>query len=72
MENPRKVNWKAMKWVLWYLKGTNNYCVIYNHGSDLVCKYLNSYFAADLDKRRLTLGYVLSLASGVITWISKL
>ena len=27
MSNPRKEHWNAVKWILWYLKGTSNMCL---------------------------------------------
>jgi hypothetical protein len=52
MENPGK----AVKWVLWYFRGMS---ITYNGCSDLVCGYVDSELAGDLDKRRSTSGYVL-------------
>jgi hypothetical protein len=72
MENPGKEHWAAMKWVLRYLRGTSDYCITYNGGRELVCGYVDSDFAGDLDKRRLTSGYIFTLASGAISWMSKL
>jgi hypothetical protein len=61
-----------VKWVLQYLRGTSDYCITYNYGCELVCGYVDSDFAGDLDKRRLTSGYVFTLAGGSISWMSKL
>ena len=43
MENLGNEHWKIMKWVLWYIRGTGNYCITYNGCSDLVCSYVDSY-----------------------------
>ena len=72
MENPGKEHWATMKWVLRYLKGTNDYCITYNSGCELVYGYVDSDFAGDLDKRRSTSGYVFTLAGGAISWMSNL
>jgi hypothetical protein len=72
MENPGKEHWAAVKWVLRYLRGTSDYCITYNSGRELVCGYVDSDFAGDLDKRRSTSGYVFTLAGGAISWMSKL
>jgi hypothetical protein len=61
-----------VKWVLRYLRGTSDYCITYNCGCELVYGYVDSDFAGDLDKRRLTSGYVFTLAGGSISWMSKL
>jgi hypothetical protein len=52
MENLGKEHWPPMKWVLRYLRGTSNYSITYDGSTNLVCSYVNSYFAGDLDKRR--------------------
>ena len=72
MANPSKEHWAVVKWVLWYLRGTSDYCITYNSGHELVCGYVDSDFAGDMDKRRLTSGYVFTLAGGAISWMSKL
>ena len=61
-----------MKWVLRYLRGRSDYCITFNSGYELVCGYVDSDFAGDLDKRRLTSGYVFTFAGGAISWMSKL
>ena len=58
MENPGKEHWATVKWVLRYLRGTSDYCITYNSGHELVCGYVDSNFAGDLDKMRSTSGYV--------------
>jgi ATP-binding cassette subfamily B (MDR/TAP) protein 1 len=72
MENPGKEHQATVKWVLQYLRGTSDYCITYNCGCELVYGYVDSNFAGDLDKRRLTSGYVFTLAGGSIRWMSKL
>jgi hypothetical protein len=72
MENSGKEHWATVKWVLRYLRGTSDYCITDNNGCELVCGYVDSNFAGDLDKRRSTSGYVFSLAGGAISWMSKL
>ena len=66
MENPRKEHWEAVKWVLRYAKGTNNYCITFDGSSDDVCGNVDWDFAGDLDKRISTPGYVFTLAGGPI------
>ena len=72
MENPDKERWATMKLVLRYLRGTSDYCITYNDGCELVCGYVDYDFAGDSDKRRSTSGYVFTLPSGAISWMSKL
>jgi hypothetical protein len=72
MENPGKEHWAAVKWVLRYLRGTSDHCITYNSGCELVCGYVDSNFASDLDKRRSNSWYVFTLVGGVISQMSKL
>ena len=36
MENPGKEHWNAVKWVLWYIRGTSDYCITFNNNSDYI------------------------------------
>ena len=72
MANLGKEHWAVVKWVLWYLKGTSNYCITDNGCSDSVCGYVDSDFVGDLDKRRSASGYVFTLVGGEISWMLKL
>jgi hypothetical protein len=72
MENLGKEHWATVKWVFRYLRGTHDYCITYNNGRELVCGYVDSDFAGDLDKRRSTSGYVFTLVGGAISWMSKI
>ena len=72
MENLVKEYWVAMKLVLQYLRRKSNYCITFDGCSDEVYGYVDSDFVGDLDKRRSTSRYVFTLASGAISWMSKL
>ena len=72
MENPSKEHWVAVKWVLRYLRGTSDYCITFNNNSDSRCGFVDLDFAGDLDKRRSNSSYVFTLASGAISWMSKI
>nr|GEZ03795.1 hypothetical protein [Tanacetum cinerariifolium] len=50
MDNPGKAHWKAVKWILRYLKGALNICLVYDgkgHGDGLV-GYADSDYSDDL------------------------
>eukprot|EP00253_Pinus_taeda_P007470 PITA_07470 len=72
MANPGEEQWRAVKWVLRYLRGTSDHCIIFNGSEGSFCGYVDVDYAGDLDKRRSTTGYVFTLASGAISWMSKL
>ena len=71
MANLGKDHWNVVKWVLWYLRGTSDYCITFNNNSDYVCGFVDSDFKGDLVKRMSTSGYVFTLAGGAISWMSK-
>jgi len=72
MENPGEEHWRAVKWVLRYLRGTSNHCIIFNGSEGSVYGYVDGDYACDLGKRRSIVGYVFTLAGGAISWMSKL
>jgi hypothetical protein len=74
MANPGKQNWNAVKWIFRYLKGTIDYGITFvKQKSDLsVVGYVDADYARDLDDRRLTTGYVFTLAEGPICWKSMI
>lgn len=69
--NPGMEHWKAIKWVLRYLKGTRNHHIQYRKDGGLLQGYSNADWAGNLDDRRSTTGYVFLLGGGSISWNSK-
>ena len=72
MANPGKEHWQAVKWVLRYLRGTRDHCIVFDGSEGSVCGYVDADYAGDLDKRRSTTGYVFTLGGGAISWMSKI
>ena len=72
MTNQSEEHWQEMKWVLRYLRGTSDHCIIFNGSEGSVYGYVDVDYTGDLDKRRSTTGYVFTLAGGAISWMSKL
>ena len=69
--NPGREHWKAIKRIMRYLKGTMDYCLVYQ-GSELrLVGYSNADWGGDRDQRKSTSGYVFLLNKGVISWCSK-
>jgi len=71
MANSRKVHWKAVKWILRYLRGTTNIGLVYDKGSGVnshVIGYVDSDYAGDLDKRRSLTGFFFTLSECAISW----
>lgn len=75
MNNPGKVHWQAVKWILRYIYGTVDVGLKFERnktGGNHLVGYVDSDFAGDLDKRRSTTGYVFTMAGGPICWRSIL
>lgn len=75
MGNPGKEHWQAVKWVLRYLKGTQETGLVYCRGSDTsqqVQGFVDSDYAGDLDKRRSLTGYAFTLFGNTISWKASL
>ncbi|GKV26776.1 hypothetical protein SLEP1_g36011 [Rubroshorea leprosula] len=75
MANPGKGHWEAMKWILWYLRGTVDVGLVYDRSVDPsgnVVRFVNSDFTGDLDKRRSTTRYVFTLSGCAISWKATL
>nr|ABA99467.1 retrotransposon protein, putative, Ty1-copia subclass [Oryza sativa Japonica Group] len=67
MANPSKEHWKAVQWIFRYLRGTANACLKFGRTDKGLVGYVDSDFAADLDKRRSLTGYVFTIGSCVST-----
>jgi hypothetical protein len=72
MDNPGMAHWRAAKWILRYLKGTQDYCLTFT-GSDpeALYGYSDSDWAGDLDERKSTYGFIFFLAGNAVMWASK-
>ena len=64
-------HWRALKRILWYLRGTIDHALCY-HGRDLrLTSYSDANWASDKDERKSTSGYPFILGGGVVSWYSK-
>ncbi|KAK4386046.1 Retrovirus-related Pol polyprotein from transposon TNT 1-94 [Sesamum angolense] len=74
MSNPGPSHWDALKWLLRYLNGSNNYGITFSkdpQGASLV-GYVDSNYANDRDNRKSTTSYVFTLCGACISWKSQL
>jgi hypothetical protein len=72
MSKPTDKDWMAAKRVLRYLKGRESLGIYYSkNGNRSVEAYSDSDWAGDVESRKSTTGYVLTLAGAPITWGSK-
>ena len=62
----------AIKRIMMYLKGTNDYVLWYKKGGDLDLKvFTNTDWAGSVDDRKSTSGEVLVLGKRLVSWTSK-
>ena len=72
MSDPGKEHWEAVKWVLRYLKGTQDTSLCYGGSEIRLHGYVDSDMAGDVDGRKSTTGYVFTLGSAAVSWVSRL
>ncbi|KAG8496686.1 hypothetical protein CXB51_007936 [Gossypium anomalum] len=72
MANPGKEHWKAVQWILRYLRGTTDVCLQFGRTEDGVIGYVDAAFAGDLDRRRSLTGYVFTIGGCAISWKATL
>ena len=75
MANLGKKHWKAVKWVLRYLRGTNSIGLKYWAGKETgaqILGYVDSDYLGDLDTRRSLTGYIFKVYGNTISWKANL
>ena len=71
MHDPNKGHWKAVRWILRYIKGTIDVGLVFEKdvGGKKECTcYVDSDYDWDLDKHRSTIGYVFTLSQVSVNW----
>ncbi|XP_072090472.1 secreted RxLR effector protein 161-like [Arachis hypogaea] len=68
MANPGKAHWKAVKWILRYLKGTIDTGLCFSGKSCQISGFVDFDYAGDLDRRRFTTGYVYKIQGAPVSW----
>ena len=75
MHNPGKNNCEAIKWVLRYVKGSLDRCLVFDKSKTAtydVVGFVDSNYDGDLDCRRSTLGYIFTRCACAISWKASL
>ena len=72
MTNPGKEHCEAIKWILWYLRGTASNALCFGGWDIVLHGYVDSNMTCDKDSRRSTTWYVFTVGGITISWISKL
>jgi len=60
-----------VKWILRYLRGSSDMTMCYGGTNVQLLGYVDSVFADDANSWRSTTGYVFTLGSRAVSWISK-
>ncbi|BFG20503.1 hypothetical protein CerSpe_067770 [Prunus speciosa] len=69
--NPGSEHWAAVKCVLKYLRRTRDMFLVYGGTSELQMEaYTDSDFQSDVDDRKSTSRYVITLNDGAVSWRS--
>lgn len=72
MENPRELHLLAIKRILHYLKGTNNFGLFYQKGGNKeLTGYTDNGYTSDVEDRKCTFRYVFMMSMAAISWSSK-
>ena len=64
---PSKKHWETIKSIMRYLKGTMHMCICFANANLVLHGLTDSKFARCVDKRKSTIGYVLTLSGGAIS-----
>jgi hypothetical protein len=72
LADPGKEHWRAVQWIFRYLRGTSKACLKFGKTGEGLVGYVDSDFAADLDKRRSLTGYVFTVGGCAVSWKATL
>ena len=68
---PGKEHWRAVKWIMRYLRGSTDYRLQYRRGGGVIEGYSDADWANNIDDRKSTTGYTFRLAGAAVSWSSK-
>ncbi|CAL5351786.1 unnamed protein product [Camellia sinensis] len=72
MEHPTELYLLAAKRIFRYLKGTTDFGILYKKGEQSgLIGFTDSDYAGDSNDRKSTSGYIFTMGSGVISWLSR-
>ncbi|KAL0284264.1 UNVERIFIED_CONTAM: Retrovirus-related Pol polyprotein from transposon RE2 [Sesamum radiatum] len=69
--NPSIENWKSIRRVFGYLKGTVNLELFYNRFPAVLEGYSDASWITSVENNKSTSGWVFTLAGGAVAWASK-
>ncbi|XP_062114804.1 secreted RxLR effector protein 161-like [Humulus lupulus] len=74
MENPGRIHWNAMKWLLRYLINTTRHGLVYkrHHNQVEISGFVDSDYVGDRDTRKSTTTYYFLVSGNCVSWKSQL
>ena len=72
MNNPGKLHWEAVKWILRYLRGITSKALCFKGGDTILTRFVDTDLAGNVDIRRSTTGYAYTLGGTAVSWGSQL
>uniref|UniRef100_A0A251V331 Putative zinc finger, CCHC-type n=1 Tax=Helianthus annuus TaxID=4232 RepID=A0A251V331_HELAN len=75
LANPGKLHWEAVKWLMRYLKGSQEVGLTFrskSEGDNLILGYVDSDFAKDKDRGRSITGYGFKVKGNLVSWKASL
>ena len=67
-----KEHWKALHWILKYLRGTTSHVLCFRGSDTILHGYVDADMVGDKDNKRNTIGYVFTIGGTIVSWVSKL
>ena len=71
MNNPCKLHWEVVKWILRYLQGTTGKALCFKSGDTILTGYVDADLAGNVDIIRSTTRYVYTLGGTTVSWGSQ-
>ena len=67
MNNPGKLHWEVVKWILRYLRGTTGKALCFKGGDTILTGYVDADLVGNVDIRRSTTRYVYTLGGTAVS-----
>jgi hypothetical protein len=72
MKTPTMTHFRALKQILWYIKGTVDFDLLYDYSNSFeLMGYSDSDWARDMDDRKSTTDFVFYMGDTIFAWSSK-
>lgn len=72
MANPEKEHWKAVKWLLRYLRGTSSTSLCFGNDKVILQGFIDVDLGGYVDLSKSTFGYIYTIGGTAVSWKSRL